>query len=124
MPLDRVPFLERKLLQVARANTGRDLPAATMCYVWDASLPVGTVLDNAYSRRVRYLVLRGRADAAAGWVAEQRDIGADFVRLFGDEAQGRVPPLQAVAIGADADNTGERSIAHVADVELSPGTRR
>jgi hypothetical protein len=29
-----------------------------------------------------------------------------------------------VAIGADADNTGGRSLGHVADLELTPGPER
>lgn len=38
MPAERVPFVERQLLRVARAASGQALPAATLCYVW-APLP-------------------------------------------------------------------------------------
>ena len=34
MPAERVPFVERQLLRVARAASGQALPAATLCYVW------------------------------------------------------------------------------------------
>jgi hypothetical protein len=121
LPLQRIPFLERQLLQLARAKSGRDLPGATVCYVWDATLAAGTALDNAYSRRVRYLVVRGREANGAGWLDERRDIAADFARLFGDEVGASLPPLTAVAVGADADDTGGRSIAEVADVRLTTG---
>ena len=33
-PLDSVPFVERQLLRLARARSGQDLPAATLCYLW------------------------------------------------------------------------------------------
>ena len=123
MPIERVPFLERQLLRLARNRSAQPLPAATLCYVWDARLPVGTAIDNAYSRRVRYLVLRSGAGPGAAplqqWLTEQRDVAADFAAAFGDESP-QLPPLQAVALGADADNTRGRSLAHVADVSLVP----
>jgi len=66
---------------------------------------------------VRYLVLRGRGDAQREWRREERDLRADFERAFGDEAKGS-PPLQAVAVAADADNTQGHSLAWVADLVL------
>ncbi len=120
MPIDQVPFVERQILRIARSRTGVELPAATICYVWDTTLAVGTRIDNAYSRRVRYLVLRSGSSAERRWQTERRVLAADFASLFGDESPNRVPPIQAIAIGADADNTGGRSLAFVADVRLEP----
>lgn len=120
MPIAQVPFVERQVLRLARIRSKQPLPAATVCYVWDARLPEGSAVDNAYSRRVRMLVLRSGPAAGAGlWQREQRDIGADFLRLFGDESP-TVPPLLAIAVGADADNTRGSSLAHLADLVLSP----
>ena len=120
LPLAQVPFVERQLLRVARSRSATPLPAATVCYVWDAQLPEGTRLDNAYSRRVRYLILRSRPASAGQWFAERRDVAADFRLLFGDESPHQVPPLLAIAVGADGDNTGGRSLAHLADLTLTP----
>ena len=119
MPLEKVPFVERSLLRLARSVSGELLPAATVCYVWDATLAAGTALPNAYSKRVRFLVLDGAADRAGAWRAQQRRIDADFLRLFGDES-GVVPPVIAIAVGADSDNTGGRSLAYIADIGLTP----
>ncbi|MDO9283618.1 MAG: DUF3047 domain-containing protein [Aquabacterium sp.] len=112
LPLSAVPFIERQLLRLARSRAAEALPAASVCYVWDARLAAGTVLDNAYSRRVRYLVLRGPDAPLRRWATEQRDVVADFLRLFGDETT-VVPPLLAVAVAGDADNTRGRSLAWV-----------
>lgn len=120
LPIERVPFVERQLLRLARARMGQPLPSATVCYVWDASLPVGSRIDNAYSRRVRYLVLRSGALPGQAWQAERRDLAADFLQLFGDESPRDPPAIVAVALGADADNTGGRSLAYVADLRLEP----
>jgi hypothetical protein len=42
--------LEQGLLGVARAISGEKLPAATLCYVWDNTLPVGTFLTTPSPR--------------------------------------------------------------------------
>ena len=84
-----------------------------------SALAQGTVLPNAYSARVRYLVLDGSTSPTGQWRGHQRNVQADFAQLFGAESA-TVPALQAVAVGADADNTGARSLAYIADIQLSP----
>jgi hypothetical protein len=118
MPLGDVPFLERQLQRLASSRAGERLPTATLCYVWDSSLPAGTLLANAYSKRVRYLVTQGTQGATGRWIEERRDLAADFLRAFGDESR-EVPPLSAVAIGADTDNTGSSSLGHVEALRLT-----
>lgn len=117
LPMERLSFMERQKLRVLRDITGEPLPAATLCYVWDHKLPVGTLLDNAYTRRLRQIVLRNAADGQHQWRDERRDVAADFVRAFGDEAS-RMPNITAVIVGGDADNTGATTRAHVADLKL------
>jgi hypothetical protein len=119
LPLEKVPFVERQLLRVVRGQSNEPLPAATVCYVWDAHLPVGTAIPNAFTKRVRYKVLESGAAKLHQWTAEKRNLAADFIELFGDESQ-EVPPVTGVAVGADADNTHGHSLAHVADVVLEP----
>ena len=117
LPMQAVPFMERQLLRLARSLSSEPLPAATVCYVWDARLSAGTAVPNAFTGRMRYLVLRGPEAPLHAWVSEQRDVAADFLRLFGDEAS-RVPPLLGVAVGADADNTQGHGLAWVDTLQL------
>jgi len=119
MPLEKVPFIERQLLRVARSKTNEPVPAATVCYVWDGHLPVGTALDNAFTRRIRYKVLQTGTAHLHQWMNERRNIAADFSELFGAESS-EVPPVIGVLVGADADNTHGHSLAHVADVVIEP----
>jgi len=117
LPLASVPFVERQLLRLARSRSAEPLPSATLCYVWDTSLPTGSLLPNAYTRRLRWLVLRGSGEPLAAWREERRDLRADFLRAFGDEAR-QIPPISAVAVGADADNTGGQALGYVDALEL------
>ena len=117
LPLEQVPFFERELLRLARTRSPEPLPAATLCWVWGTAEARGSVLPNPFSRRVRYIVLRGTADGTGRWLDEQRDVAADWALAFGDESA-QVPPVTAVAVAGDADNTGGRSVAFVSGLRL------
>ena len=120
-PLERVPFVERTVLRIARSVSGEALPAATVCYVWDSAHPAGRQGANPYTRRVRYISLRGSEAPTGQWLSEQRDLARDFATLFADElpAGSAVPPLRSVLIGADSDNTAGRSSGWVADLRFA-----
>ncbi|MGS5085952.1 DUF3047 domain-containing protein [Hydrogenophaga sp. A37] len=122
-PLERVPFVERTLLRLARSVSGEPLPAATLCYVWDSGHVAGLQGANPYSRRMRYISLRGSETPTGQWVAENRDLAQDFVALFADELpQGaqtppaELPKVNTVLIGADGDNTASNSLGWVSDL--------
>jgi hypothetical protein len=115
--LEALPFAERQQLRLARLLSGEELPGATLCYVWDPMMPAGSVLPNAYTQRLRWFVLQGRGSPLGEWRSEQRDLRADFLHAFGDEAR-ELPRITAVLVGADADNRGGRGLAHVAALAL------
>jgi hypothetical protein len=119
MPLDKLGLWDRNLLRIARASSAEKLPSATLCYVWDTQLTADTVLPNAYTGRVRYLVVAGAEQPLGQWHAVSRNLAADMRRAFGAEAD-TMPPLMAVLVGADADNTGGSSLGFVGDVQLEP----
>lgn len=117
LPLDRLGFVERNVLRLARLRSGEPLPAAVLCYVWDPTLPPGTQLPNAYTARVRYLVLQGPETPLRQWAAQSRNLQQDFLHAFGQESE-TLPPLVAIAVGADADNTADTSLGYVGDIAL------
>ena len=65
------------------------------------------------------MVLRGSESPLGTWQQEQRDLRADFLRAFGDETT-TVPPLMAVLVGADADNTRGHGLGWLQDLTLRP----
>jgi hypothetical protein len=121
-PLDRVPLGQRTLLRIARSVSGEDLPAATLCYVWDSVHPAGLQGPNPYTQRVRFITLQGKGAPLAQWQTETRDVAADFAKLFADElpAGAAVPKVRAVLIGADSDNTGAESEGWVRGIQWRP----
>lgn len=57
LPLEKLGLLERSIMRIARSRTADFVPAATICYIWDHQLPVGTELPNVYSPRPPYVVM-------------------------------------------------------------------
>lgn len=90
------------LSELARLITGEPLPYATLMYVWDNRYPVGTVIANPHSERIRQLVVESGPARLGQWVNMERDVQADFRSVFG-EAPG---PLLSVGVMTDANNTG------------------
>ena len=118
LPLAQLGLIERNFLRLARSVSHDYLPAATLCYVWDNKLPVGSELPNAFTRRVRYVVLNSGTAQLKQWVTHERNLSADFLRAFGHESEGLVPPLMAILVGADSDTTDGSSLAYASDLVL------
>ncbi len=118
-PLADIPFLQRAALSLAGAATGEPMPHATLCYLWDNRYPAGTVGVNPYTARVRYMVLTGTGSAPGQWLSQRRRIADDFAQLFGAESV-RTPPVTAVVVGADSDNTQGSSLAYIDQLRWLP----
>jgi hypothetical protein len=113
-PLDRLPLVERSKIQLARSVAGQLVPAAALCYVWDANLPAGTTLWNPYSKRVRVVVVAGGRGQLGRWIYEERDVAADFRAAFGESP----PAITGIAIGADTDQTGGTARSWFSDISF------
>jgi len=120
VPLERVAFADRARIQLGRSLYDPQLPAATVCYVWDRTGAPGTWITSAYTDRVRMLVLRSGANGEQGrWLDERRDLRADFRQAFPAEAAAGFPRVAAVAIATDGDNTKSRASAWFGDLALA-----
>jgi hypothetical protein len=96
----------------ARLYLSFDNHRRSLCYVWDARQPVGTIAANAYSDRVQMVVAASGAAQLGRWVMLERDWAADYRRAFGGEA----PTAEGVIVSADTDNTGESAESYFGDV--------
>jgi len=93
---------------------GRYPPRHVINYIWDNRLPVGTAIDNAYTDRAKMIVVESGAALVGRWVAEERDVYADYKRLFAAEP----PAIEGIAVMTDTDDTGERAVAHYGTITL------
>ena len=84
--------------------------------MWESHLPVGTVLDNAYSDRAKIVVVRSGPGEAGRWVSETRDLYEDYRRIVGGEP----PRIAGIAVMTDTDDTGERAVAFYDAITLGP----
>ena len=119
LPLSQLGLFDRNFLRLARSISPDFVPAATLCYVWDHKLLAGSELPNAFTRRVRYVVLNSGMGQLHQWISHERNLSADFQRAFGHESEGVMPPLMGILVGADSDNTDGTSLAYASDLVLS-----
>jgi hypothetical protein len=119
---DRSSFSPRNamLSELARALTGEEMPYATLMYVWSATAPVGTVIVNPRTDRIRKIVVDSGPAQLGTWRDHTRDVRADFERAFGE------PPGALLGIGlmTDSDNTASRARAWYGPIQLQSLTRR
>lgn len=120
-PDEQLSFADRARLAIGRKLFGKRLPRAALCYVWSATDAVGTIAPNAYTDRVRMIVL-DQGDAHAGaWREHRRDLAADYKAAFG---YARTPRITGLSLMSDTDNTGDRVTARFAALvreDAAPG---
>jgi hypothetical protein len=115
VPMATLTWGQRVRLRLARLVYGDEVPAASICYVWDNHHAPGTSLWNPYSDRVRTVVVESGNERAGHWVEETRDLEADFHAAFGDKV---TPRITGIAAGNDTDQTGESASAWFGDFRL------
>ncbi len=83
-------------------------------YIWANRLPREAFVPNPYFGNAVMLAVQSGPGRVGEWISEERDVAADYRRIFGEE-----PPLAgAVAIMTDTDNTGEAAVAWFDDLRL------
>lgn len=100
-----LPRRTRAMFELAEALTGERPPYATLMYVWDATLPVGSVIINPRSDRIRKIVVDSGPAKLRQWRDHRRNLAADFRLAFGEEPGA----LAAVGVMTDSDNTGSQA---------------
>lgn len=102
---DRAVFRPRDhfLSEIVHLVTGEPLPFATLMYVWDHRYPVGSVIANPHTERIRMLVVQSGEEGLGRWNELERDVAADYRQVFG-EAPGA---LTGIGLMSDSNNTGE-----------------
>lgn len=112
--LSRRDHLFSELVQLV---TGEPLPFATLMYVWDAKLPVGSVVPSPHTPRIRKLVIESGPERLGRWIDYERDIATDFRQVFGEDPG----PLTGLGVMTDTNNTGSRARVWFGPLRLLAG---
>jgi hypothetical protein len=105
----------------ARTKGGDDYPARiyvvfpsllfwktkALNYVWATNLPEGTAIPNSFTSNAMMVAVENGPAHLGQWRGYRRNIYQDFRKFFGTEP----PPVGAIAIMTDTDNTGEKASA-------------
>lgn len=89
-----------------------EIPTRALNYVWANRVDRYTILENAYTDWVMMVAVRSGRENTGEWVAERRNVLADYRAAFGGEP----PAVNGIAIMTDTDNTGGDATAYYGDI--------
>lgn len=117
----RLPLRDRLFYEQVELFTGQRLPFATLMYVWDGGGHAPeTVHRNHRTARIQYLTVESGAQRAGHWLHYERDVVADYRRVFG-EAPGNII---GVGVLTDADALKVDLEAWYGDITLASTSAR
>ena len=110
----RVSAWQRTKYGLAKSIYGSYPPHAGINYIWESKLPVGAIVPNAYTDRLRMIVVESGTAKLGEWQSYRRNVYEDYKRVFDEEP----PNVSGIAIMTDTDNTGESATAFYGDIRL------
>jgi hypothetical protein len=107
-------FEDTSFASLVRLFSGRDMPYATIQYIWENKAPLETVIDNAKTARSKMLVVESGPRHLGQWRDYKRNLRADYEKLFGE------PPGPIIFVGlmTDSNATGSQVKAYYGDIRL------
>jgi len=108
----KLGFFEKAKYEAVKILYGQYPPHGAINYIWASKAPIGTIVPNPYTDRVKMIVVESGGAKLHQWVNEERNIFEDYKRAFGEEPS----MISGVAIMTDTDNTGESAIAYYGDI--------
>lgn len=110
----KMPARDLMLSELAQVITGKEIPYATLVYVWAPERELGEIVIDPRTSRVRSIVVANQATPLRTWLRSERDVAADFAAAFGEAPA----HLHGIALFVDADHTDSRAIGWYGDLEL------
>jgi hypothetical protein len=110
----KLPPEEQRRFSRAKSILGRDLPYATLMYIWSDHVPVETIIPSTHTSQVKMLVVASGEAGLGSWQSVRRNVAEDYKRAYGAD-----PGLVlAVSVMTDTDNTGEKAEGEYADIQF------
>lgn len=108
-------FEDATLARTVKLFSGREMPYATIQYIWENRQPPETVLDNAKTSRAKMLVVESGPERVGKWLHFKRNVRADYERLFGEPPG----PIIFVGVMTDSNATASKVSAYYGDIQFS-----
>ncbi len=109
---EKVGFFEKIKYEVAYLFYGEYPPISAINYIWANKAPMGTLVDNPYTSRVKMIVLQSGSLKKGLWITEEHNIYKDYQKAFGEPP----PMISGIAIMTDSDNTKASTISYFGDI--------
>lgn len=116
--VSKLDFEDRAFADRVKALSGNDIPYATLMYIWSNQDPVGTVIENKHTSRIKMIVAESGPERLKTWVPERWNLLEDFRRVFGEDPGAVI----SVGIMSDTDNTAVRVVTHYGDIRFEPAS--
>lgn len=84
-------------------------------YIWARDMAAGTVGTSPYSENIKIMVLKNGRAKEGEWFDEERDITADYKKMFGRSPE---YDIGAVAFMTNTDHTGTEAVALYDEIKL------
>jgi len=112
---NKLSFFEKVKYETIKLLYGQYPPLGAINYIWESKAPIGTMVPNPYTDRVKMIVVESGKIKLNQWVNEERNVYEDYKKAFGEES----PMISGIAIMTDTDNTGESTTAYYGDILFS-----
>lgn len=89
-----------------------------LAYIWETSVPEGTVLRNRRNPMIHYIVVRSGKGKLNRWITEERNVLDDYRKVFGQEP----PMVGGVALLIDSDDTNSKAESFFSRIEFKRPT--
>lgn len=105
---------EANVLGWLKSTTGLS-DSHALNYVWANQTASDTLIPSPYTERSVMLTANSGVSQLGQWVGVSRNVYQDYRRAFGSEP----PPVSAIAIMTDGDNTGSNLTSYYGDIYFS-----
>lgn len=110
--IDKLPLGDRLFFDNMRALSGKQMPYATLMYIWENRAVKDTVIPNLHTTRVKMIVAESGRGKLGEWQEVVRNVYEDYKRAFGEEPGN----ITTIGIMTDTDNTGANVHAYYGDI--------
>ena len=111
----KLSFGELARSQLLKVLTGEELPFATLMYIWENRLPVGTIINSTHSSRIKMIVAASGPEQVGQWMQLSRNMADDYRRAFGEEPG----TLVSIGVMTDSNKTSSQAEAYYGDIRLA-----